>query len=214
MDSFSFKERVAQAANGFAPQYKNVFVDYEYLLCSDGFSEQGYYIIDAEEDNFRHLLGVHTNLSPSSFYEKCLNGELSEQDFDFAKEGQDEKSVKGSVRRKIAAFPGFLSMMTKELVVQESFSKNKVFCSIATTDCAVTVGFIGTKSSRPRTLLKGDQIDWQKAGTVDLILRKPSGEQLFTEVVFGDQSAVEKYFPKIKDLMSTEIYPSRAIVPV
>lgn len=207
MDSLSFKERVAQAANNFAPQYKSIFVDYEYLLCSDAFSDQGYYIIDAEKDNFRHLLGVNTNLSPSEFYEKCLNGELSEQDFDFVKVGQDEKAVKGSVRRKITAFPGFLSMMTKELVVQENFSKNKVFCSIATTDSAVTVGFIGAKGSRPRTLLKGNQIDQQKAKTVDLILRKPSGEQLFTEIVFGGPSAVEKYFLRIKDLIATEISP-------
>lgn len=214
MDSLSFKERVAQAANNFAPQYKNVFVDYEYLLCSDAFSDQGYYIIDAEEDNFRHLLGVHTCLTPSAFYEKCLKGELTDCDFDFVKAGHDEKSVKGSVRRKIASFPSFLSMMTKDLVVQESFSKNKVFCSIATTDCAVTVGFIGTNGSRPRTLLKGDQIDWQKAGTVDLILRKPSGDSHFKEVVSGDQSAIEKYFPQIKDLISPEIYPARNIVSV
>lgn len=34
------------------------------------------------------------------FFQKCLAGTLDETDFDFAKFGQNEKVVKGSVRRK------------------------------------------------------------------------------------------------------------------
>lgn len=207
MDKLSFKERVAEAANQFAPIYKRVFVDYEYLLCSDAFSEQDYYIIDAKADNFKHLLGIHTELSPILFYQKCLNGELTADDFDFLKWGESEKGVKGTVRRKIKAFPSFLSMMNKDLVAQEKFEKNKVFCAIATTDCESTAGFINSTSLRPKTLLGGDQIDWSIAGTVDLILRRPTGSALFCEVVMGDDSAFMHYFERIAHVVSADIRP-------
>ena len=211
MDKLSFKERVAQEANQFAPQYKNVFVDCEYLICSDVFAEQNYYIIDAEADNFRHLLGVHTELSPAEFFQKCLDGNLTDDDFDFQKPGELEKNVKGTVRRKIQAFPSFLAMMDKDLIVQEKFEKNHVFCTIATTDCASTTGFINSTALRPKTLLKGDQINWEKAGTVDLILKRPSGEKLFSELVVGDNGAIVKYYPKIKDVLAPDICPKEVL---
>lgn len=207
MDRPCFKERVAKAANHFAPIYKSVFVDYEYLLCSDVFSEQDYYIIDAKADNFKHLLGIHTELPPILFYQKCLKGKLTADDFDFLKYGESEKNVKGTVRRKIKAFPSFLSMMNKDLVVQEKFERNNVLCTIATTDCEATAGFINSTSLRPKTLLIGDQIDWSIAGTVDLILRRPTGSALFCEVIAGDDSTFMHYFEKIAHIVSEDIYP-------
>ena len=206
MDNLPFKERVAQEASRFAAQYQCVFVDYEYLLCSEAFLECDYYIISAKNDNFRHQLGVHTTLTPDSFYQKCIEGELTPNDFDFQKPGETEKGVKGTVRRKMQAFPNFLGMMNRDLVVQEKFEKNHVICTIATTDCEVTMGFINSDKLRPKTLMKGDQIDWENAGTVDLILRKPAGSALFNEIIAGDNSALMKYFPKIKDLVSSEMY--------
>ena len=38
----------------------------------------------------------NTSLSPDDFYQKCLDGTLAEEDFDFIKKNQSEKSVKGS----------------------------------------------------------------------------------------------------------------------
>ena len=209
MDKLPFKERVAQAANTFAPKYQSVFVDYEYLLCSDAFSAQDYYIISAKEDNFRHLLGVHTELTPGSFFQKCIKGELTANDFDFQKPGESEKAVKGTVRRKINAFPSFLAMMSKDLVVQEKFEKNNVICTIATTDCESTTGFINSTKLRPKTLLNGDWIDREEAGTVDLILRRPAGSDLFDEIITEHNSALIKYFPKIKSILSPDIYPDK-----
>lgn len=59
MAETSFKERVRQEMIKSARQYKNVYVDYEYLICSASFKKKPYYIIDAKEDNFLHLTGVH-----------------------------------------------------------------------------------------------------------------------------------------------------------
>lgn len=136
----SFKERVIQVATEQAKVYDQVFLKYEYLLCSEAFSDNPYYIISAHADNFRHLVGVNTECSAEMFFQKCLNGTLTEADFDFQKRGQSEKEVKGAVRDKIIALPEFLSMMGKPLHAEEKFIKNRVHCSFATTDRKATIG--------------------------------------------------------------------------
>ncbi len=59
----NFKERVAQLAIAQAKVYEQIFLKYEYLLCSEAFSENQYYIIFAHADNFGHLVGVNTSFS-------------------------------------------------------------------------------------------------------------------------------------------------------
>lgn len=201
----SFKERVAQIANEQAKIYKSVYVDYEYLLCSNAFTHSDYYIIAATPKNYKHLIGVNSPLSPEDFYDKCLASRLSPTDFDFVKKNQSEKDVKGSVRRKIKALPAFNTMITKDLVAQERFVKNKVVCSFATTDAAITAGFIDAGKARPKTLLSGDEIDWSKADSVDLILRKKVGEPLFTDILVGSHDDLLCYYPKIKNLISDQL---------
>lgn len=56
----SFKERARQEMIKAAKQYKDIYVDYEYLICSVTFEKNDYYIIAAEEDNFQHLTGVQS----------------------------------------------------------------------------------------------------------------------------------------------------------
>lgn len=48
----SFKERDRQEMIKVAKQYKDIYVNYEYLICSVAFEKNDYYIIAAEEDNF------------------------------------------------------------------------------------------------------------------------------------------------------------------
>ena len=72
----SFKERVAEAAVAYAQKYKDVYLDHEYLLCSGAFSNQGYYIISAHADNYRHLIGVNTKMSADDFFQKCISKTL------------------------------------------------------------------------------------------------------------------------------------------
>ena len=55
----SFKERVRQEMIKAAKQYKNIYVDYEYLICSMKFEKIYYYLIAALKDIFVHLTGVH-----------------------------------------------------------------------------------------------------------------------------------------------------------
>ena len=201
----SFKERVAQAAIKNALLYKQVFVDYEYLICSDAFVKEPYYVLASQEDNYRHLIGVNTKMSASDFFSACMSGSLCENDFDFNKPNRSEKEIKGSVRKKIQVLPQLVSMMGTELVAQEDFAKNGVSCAFATSDCNFTVGFVHSSKSRPMTLLKGDEIDWNKAEYVDLVLRKPSGAQKFDTLIYVNDSTIEKYRSKLDGIIEDNL---------
>ena len=73
-----------------------------------------------------HLVGVHTTLTPSEFFEKCFNDTLTENDFDFSKKNQSEKSVKGSVRRKISALENINNFfLHKSYISKKGFAKIK-----------------------------------------------------------------------------------------
>ena len=80
----SFKTRVKNTLIQYAGVYYTQFVCKDYLLISDAFHKRAYYILSAEKDNSLHLTGVTTSLSPSSFFDKCLNGTLEEEDFELA----------------------------------------------------------------------------------------------------------------------------------
>ena len=212
MESLSFKEKVVQIAIEQAIHYKEVFVDYEYLLCSEAFVKHDYYIISANANNYRHLIGVNTAISADDFFVKCIDGELTEADFDFVKKGRSEKEIKGSVRRKIRSLPYLTSMIGKDLVVQEDYNKNGIICSFATTDCNVTIGFVSEGKSRPKSLLWGDSLDWDKAAFVDLILRRKVGDTTFSEIVIGDEVALMKYKDRVKDIVSPDLIKDLATV--
>lgn len=119
----SFKERVRLEMITAAKKYKELYVDWEYLVCSEAFEKKNYYIVAAEKDNFQHLTGVHSRINAQNFFDKCIQGTLSEEDFDFIKKGQDEKSVKGTVRRKIKVLPDMMELFRDGLQTEESFKK-------------------------------------------------------------------------------------------
>lgn len=212
MEPVSFKKRVAEVAIEQAKQYEDVFINYEYLICSEAFVKQDYYIIAATSSNYRHLIGVSTSISAVDFFEKCMDGSLSENDFDFTKPGKSEREVKGSVRRKIKSLPFLMSIMREDLVVQEDYIKNGVICSFASTDCNVTVGFVNEGKSRPKSLLWGDSLDWNKAAYVELILRKKRNDNLFSEIIIGDGNMLLKYKDRIDAIVDPELFVNLTVV--
>ncbi|MGL4849856.1 MAG: PBECR4 domain-containing protein [Clostridium sp.] len=201
MEQITFKERVKNIAIKEAYNYKKVFIDYEYLVCSSAFRKKDYYIINAKEENYMHLIGVSSDLSPIEFFDKCYKGILEENQIDFIKHSQSEKSVIGSVRRKIKVLPNIMDMFNKNnyISVQETFRKNKIICNFATSDNKCTFGFINTSKSYPKTLIKGNELDMQKSGVVELVLRKKATDSKFAEILIGDRSRVLKYYEKIRE---------------
>lgn len=200
----SFKERVRLEIIKAAKQYKETYVDYEYLICSEAFTKKDYYIIAAEEDNFQHLTGVHSQINAQSFFDKCYEGTLSEEDFDFVKRGQDEKAVKGTVRRKIKVLPNIMEFFKVGLQAEESFKKNKVICSFATEDGDCTLGFSESEKARPKSLIKGNELE--NPSPVDLILKRRAGAELFDKIIVGDSATLSKYKEKIvaSDLFASD----------
>lgn len=181
-------------------------MNYEYLLCSEAFLHSAYYIVSAHEDNYLHLTGVHTTLSASAFFQKCYDGTLEECDFDFIKDGQTEREVKGSVRRKINSLGAIMGLFSNGTMVEENFVKNRIRCALATADTNVTLGFRVVGKAKPMTLLKGNELDATKAQRLDLVLRKACGEDNFKEVVVGNEAILKEYKEMIGSLVSESLY--------
>lgn len=200
----SFKERVKNIAILNAKIYEKVYIEYEYLVCSEAFGS-GYHVIKCDKGNYLHLIGIHTDLSAEDFFNKCVTGKLLEIDFDFQKPGKPETSVKGSVREKIAVLPVMMTLFKQKLTAQDNFKKNKVECAFATTDNVCTLGF--ARSGRPKSLLKGNKLEKSDSQNVDLIFRKKrhSGE-LYGELVFGDKQDIKKYKEQITDLIDPKFF--------
>lgn len=204
MCKVSFKERVRDEAVANACLYKKKYVDYEYLICSEAF-DNGYYIIKSDAGNYLHLIGIHTELSAQEFFDKCISKELTEDDFDFMKPGKSEKSVKGSVREKIKVLPYMLELFEQDLVAEDHFKKNRVECAFATTDNVCTLGF--AVSGRPKSLLKGNELDKNKAKKVDLIFRKRrSSGKLYEELFWGNTEDIVKYQEKIREQIAQKFF--------
>lgn len=199
MKEVSFKQRVKNIAITEAKNYKRNYIDVEYLVCSKAFKNKDYYILDAKEDNYQHLIGVNSLIKPQEFFDKCYNGTLEEGDFDFFKRGQSEKSVKGSVREKIKILPNAMKLFSQNIKVEEAFSKNRVLCSFATSDNKCTLGFIDAIKSRPMTLLKGNKLNINKVNDISLLLRKKVGKDKFDEIVIGDLEMLMSYYENIKE---------------
>lgn len=199
----TFKERVRSEIIKAAKQYKAIYASYEYLICSEAFVQNDYYIVAAMEDNFQHLTGVHSNISPQDFFDKCIQGTLVDTDFDFTKKGQDEKAVKGTVRRKIKVLPDIMQLFKPGLLAEENFKKNKIVCSFATADRACTLGFSESTKARPKSLIKGNELKNPKP--VEIILRKKVGEELFNEIIVGNRILLKKYQNKIQKLISEDL---------
>lgn len=202
MCTVSFKERVKNQAIANANLYQANFIDCEYLVCSEAFNN-GYHIIKSDKSNYLHLIGIHTTLSAEEFFDKCNDGTLDETDFDFAKPNKSEKSVKGSVREKITVLPDMVRLFGYRLLAEDNFKKNKVECAFATSDNSCTLGF--AVSGRPKSLLKGNELELSKVKPIDLIFRKKrSSEGIYDELVFGNKADVAKYKDKIADYISKD----------
>ena len=186
MQSLSFKQRVLNTIVSCAQDFKSVFLDFEYLIYSDKFSIEPYYIISSTATNYKHLTGVNSNIAPYEFFEMCLNGTITENDFDFAKLGQAESSVKGAVRQKIIALPLMSTLLLGKLTAEENYVQGRINCSLATTDNKITIGFENRTYARPKTLLKGNELNQSKIVDVTLVLRRNKGVDKFDRIIQGD----------------------------
>ena len=197
----SFKERVKEVVIQCSKKYKKYYADYECLICSSAFAICSYYIIAAHKDNYLHL----TSLDTSNFLKKCYKWTLEETDFNFCKNGQTEKEVKGSVRRKINTLPLIIDLFTCNTFVEEDFNKNKIRCSLAAGTTNVTLGFVVAGKAKPMTLLKGNELNPNKAKPINIVLRREAGTNKFTNIVAGSIEELRAYSEILSDKLSDEL---------
>lgn len=182
LNQTSFKTNVLTQIIKGARVFQDVFIDYEYEIFSNAFKKQKTYIISASKTNFLHLTGVNTSLSAEDFFNKALNKTLTESDFDFVKKNQSEKSVKGSVRRKVKFLSDLDKIFMNNPLAQESLVKNRISCSLATSENTFTIGFIACPKCRPNTLLKGNELI--NPCKIERIAKRKRGDASFSDVIF------------------------------
>ena len=197
----SFKTRVREEVVRCARLYKEVFVDYDYLIFSTAFEKADYYMIQAHEDNYKHLTGVSSELGAAEFFWKCYEETLTEEDFSFAKKNQIESVVKGSVRDKIRVLPEIEKLFSEGTIVEEDFRKNSIRCSFAAGQGTFTMGFVCVPYSRPKTLLRGNELNPAASKRVELVLRRRRGTKKFDEVLVGNELLLQKYADKIGSMI-------------
>jgi hypothetical protein len=147
------KEQLLIAAHDFFKLLnKNI------TISSDDFEFQKNYLLKFNKTNFLHLTGVISHIKADLFFEKCFDGTITVDDFDY-----DEIKNKTNIRNKLKHLVNISKMFDKELLVQEQFVKNKVICKIATSDNECTIGFAGGNYCvYPKTILNKNRLDKTK----------------------------------------------------
>ncbi|MGP1611677.1 MAG: PBECR4 domain-containing protein [Catonella sp.] len=185
----SFDDRVVGEIIRCSKLYKQNLTSYDYLIISESFKINEFYLIDCKCENYMHLTGVRTTLKPMDFFNKCIDESITTSDFICSV----DKHIKGTVRRKLKVLDNMVNIFSgKELFFEENFEKNKVICSLATSDLKCTLGFIGKSKIRPMTLLSGNTL--RTNNKIELILRKEKEQSIFNEVVYGGWELKEKYY--------------------
>lgn len=185
----SFDDRVVGEIIRCSKLYKQNLTSYDYLIISESFKINEFYLIDCKCENYMHLTGVRTTLKPMDFFNKCIDESITTSDFICSV----DKHIKGTVRRKLKVLDNMVNIFSgKELFFEENFEKNKVICSLATSDLKCTLGFIGKNKIRPMTLLSGNTL--RTNNKIEFILRKEKEKSIFDEVVYGSWELKEKYY--------------------
>ena len=102
--------------------------------------------------NFLHLTGVKTNLSAQLFYSSCIDGKLSEKDFEFDKQGK--------VQQKLEVLPHLSDLLYNSCMIGEFINSGiclKADYFVGNTKVVLSLGFKnGVGADYPVTLYRED----------------------------------------------------------
>lgn len=200
MDNKSFKTRVKEEAIEYSKDYNDIFLNKEYLVFSNSFKIQKYYLLKAYKGNYLHLIGVHTTLNPEEFFNRCYDGTLTENDFDFTFQGENDQHVKGTVRRKIKAASHIKDFYKNIVGIEEKFQKGKIICKLAGSDGKTTIGFTKNDISVPMTLLYGNELS-SSSVTCNLVLSRDTNCEEFKTILIGDEEILASFLDSNKEII-------------
>ena len=109
-------------------------------------------IVGFRDMNFLHLTGVRTNMSAQQFYHACVNGKLSERDF--------EIDNKGKAQQKIAVLPYLPNLLYGNCMIGDFINSGIMIRAdyfVGDTKATISVGFkAGRAADIPVTLYHED----------------------------------------------------------
>lgn len=91
-----------------------------------------------------------------------------------------------------------------DLLFEEDFKKNSIICALAASNQKLTLGFAHGAKSRPKTLLKGNELS-EKAIKIDLIFSKRRSDENFKTIVYGDISDINDNDDILKDYLDEDL---------
>ena len=140
--------------------------------------------------NFLHLTGVRLNKNGTAsaihFYQKCLDGRLSENDFTFAQDG--------SMGQKLDILESMMLLKKNVTMIGEFTDRGpKLFTDKVAGNVCGCVGFVkdrNTKLNVPNTLLKKDirDVTAQPVYKVFAVISKHYTDDKYTNIVKCDNS--------------------------
>lgn len=133
------------------------------------------------KNNYLHLTGVviKSSISPSYFYEKCLNKRLSFNEFEFR--------VDGTTELKLSVLEQLMNIYKSSKMIGDfNFSNPKLYCDILTGNIVACMGF--KKDNQfyvPVTVLKQDTRDLiSNQGRIIAIFSKGINEKLYNNLKY------------------------------
>lgn len=164
-----------------ADMYQENLVNHSLLfLCMDKHKRTYCIEVTFDGSNFNHLTGLKTNLSPSHFFQLCLDRRLKETDFEFSEDGTTDWKL--DVLLRIVQKNLSANMIGIYNNSQPLLSTERIAGGISACMGFVRDGGIGRYI--PNTVLKGDIRSL--VHTADRILvtyRKSSSDDHYTEIV-------------------------------
>ena len=206
MGTTDFKERVASLACEYAPYFKELFIDREFLFYSEAFGADACEYMTADSFNYSHLLGIHSSIPNHKLFDMCMSGTLTANDFHFAHQQVDEITGKGYARRKMRALRYIDELLEDGVMVQANYRQASISGRFLLGTENVCLCCSYDNQRHPNSLLEPrGMMDREKCFPVDLILSRRKGTTMYDTIELGGPAELRKYRDKLPAVVSKEI---------
>lgn len=164
-----------------AKQYDKWLKSNHFLIFYQKGKEQDFVEVDFRDLNFLHLTGIKTKLSAQRFFSLCIDGKLSEKDFDL--------DTKGKAQQKLMVLPFLHELLYHNCMIGDFINSGVLIKSdyfVGDTKAVLSVGFRSGKTvDMPDTLYKENVKKLIKpVCKVLAIFKKPYNQQTYTECTY------------------------------
>ena len=164
-----------------AKQYDKWLKSNHFLIFYQKGKEQDFVEVGFRDLNFLHLTGIKTKLSAQRFFSLCIDGKLSEKDFDLDTEGK--------AQQKLMVLPFLHELLYHNCMIGDFINSGVLIQSdyfVGDTKAVLSVGFRSGKTvDMPVTLYKENVKKLIKpVCKVLAIFKKPYNQQTYTECTY------------------------------